>query len=72
METIKLSTRNKALFYWSIDIWLSSFLLLRGPGILLEGGRDYTARDTKRATDLLMGPTSIATKRICDITLAQG
>ena len=132
---IKLSTRNKALSCWGIDIWLSSSLLLRslsvtdyrtlhitlfhlrqhyprmsrirliwviGLGvrgllsciyfrrftikllvqfphtakltlsILLEGGRDCTARDTKRAADLLMSLTSIAIKRICNITLAQG
>ena len=46
------------------------FSTFKGLGILLEGGRDYTARDTKRAADLLISPTSIAIKRIYNITLA--
>ena len=38
--------------------------------MLLKRGRNCTMRDAKRATNLLMSPTSVAIKGIYNITLA--
>ena len=72
MEPIKLSLGNKALLSWGINIRLPSFLLLRGPGIPLKRDRDCISRDTKRASNSLISPASVAIKRIRNIMLMEG
>jgi hypothetical protein len=72
MEPIKLSPGNKALSSWGINIQLPSSLLLRGPGIPSKRGRDCVSRDTKRASNSLISPASVAMKRIRNITLTEG
>ena len=72
MEVIKLSPGNKMLLYWYINIQLFSFLLIRGPGIILKREEDCIIRDTKRPANLLMGLASVAIKRIYNITLTEG
>jgi hypothetical protein len=71
VDAVKLSSGNKTLSGWCINIWLPSSLFLRSPDIFLQGGRNRTSRDIKRAANLLMTPVSVAIKSICNITLAE-